>query len=399
MATAYYIKAYYTKPNQQQEIRRFTLDISPENNVYNELQTKVASYLPNDQLKDIVLQYTDEENEHITFSSDDELRSAIALNKDTKTLKVYVTIDQTIPQQQQQQDSTTNKECHVGVQCDGCNGSVIGFRYKCFVCPDYDLCEKCSSAGIHSEHNMIRITKPGSFHHPYGHHHHHHHRHMPPPPPPPPLPFIPTQDYLEKIQAQIPQWLPNHPNTAHFRAHMQQHFDSVKANTQTHMQNSKQYLESVGQYLQQALSPFGIDCDYHVDEAKSTTTTNQHEEPVSTTTNQHEEPVSTTTDQQQEEQLSTTNTIFTTDSDVTSNSSVLTQINNNEEQTASSIIPPVENSTKIRTPLEQAIDECMERMKAMGFIDANGALCELIRSKQGDINLVLDAINPRHYQT
>jgi len=56
-----------------------------------------------------------------------------------------------------------------------------------------------------------------------------------------------------------------------------------------------------------------------------------------------------------------------------------------------------EESTKITNPLEKSVDDCMERMKAMGFMDANGALRELIRSKQGDINAVLDAINPRYH--
>jgi hypothetical protein len=258
MASTYYIKAYFTKQDQQQpEIRRFAIDISPENDVYNELRTKIASVPSDNQLKDFTLQYSDEENERITFSSNDELRSAIALNKDTNTLKVFVTFHQSIPQRQQE-DTATNKECHAGVECDGCKGPVIGFRYKCFVCPNYDLCEKCSAAGVHSEHNMIKITKPGNFHHP--HHHHFHgrrHRHTPP--------FVPNREFIEQIQAQIPQWLPNRENTAHFRAHVQQHLDSLKANTQTHMQNSKQYLESVGQYLQQALSPFGIVCYYRVD--------------------------------------------------------------------------------------------------------------------------------------
>jgi hypothetical protein len=40
----------------------------------------------------------------------------------------------------------------------------------------------------------------------------------------------------------------------------------------------------------------------------------------------------------------------------------------------------------------------MERMTAMGFTDSHGALRELIRSKQGDINAVLDAINPRNHK-
>jgi sequestosome 1 len=365
-----------------------------------ELQTKIASFQFDNQLKNFTLQYNDEENERITFSSNDELRAAIALNKDGNALKVFVTFNQSIPQQQQQtqQDNTTNKERHVGVTCDGCSGPVIGFRYKCFVCPNYDLCEKCSSAGIHSEHNMIKITKAGDFQHPHGPHHHPHgphhhphgrrHRHTPPPPP-----FIPSQAFLEQIQAQIPQWLPNRENTEHFRTHMQQHLDSIKANTQSHMQNSKQYLESVGQYLQQALSPFGIDCDYRVDEQQPTTTSTAEQQ-------QQEEQVPSTTEQQHEEQVSSNEPVPTPELSAVPKYPDLTQEDNtNHEQTACASAPLVNDaSTKITNPLEKSVDDCMERMKAMGFTDTNGALRELIRSKQGDINAVLDAINPRHYQ-
>ncbi|CAF1355419.1 unnamed protein product [Adineta steineri] len=388
MATTYYIKVYYTKQNQQQpEIRRFVIDISPENDIYQELSTKIASFQSDNQLKDFTLQYIDEENERITFSSNDEFRSAIAFNKDANTLKVFVTINQTVPQQQ---ENTTNQECHAGVTCDGCNGPITGFRYKCFVCPNYDLCEKCSSAGIHSEHNMIKITKPGSFPHTIGPQQNSFHgrrqRRTPP--------FVPNGQFIEQIQAQIPQWLPNQQNTALFRAHMQHHLDSIKANTQTHMQNSKQYLESVGQYLQKTLSPFGIDCEYHVDE--QTTSTNQQEEQVPTE-NQQEEHVPT---ENQDEQVPVVETDSTHEPDaVPKYTNLTTIINNNEEQTASASVPIVEESTKITNPLEKAIDECLEKMKAMGFTDSNGALRELVRSKQGEINAVLDAINPRHYQS
>jgi len=37
-------------------------------------------------------------------------------------------------------------------------------------------------------------------------------------------------------------------------------------------------------------------------------------------------------------------------------------------------------------------------MTAMGFVDSNGVLTELIKSKKGDLNQVLDALNPRNYQ-
>ena len=376
MSSMYYIKAYYNKANQAQpEIRRFAINIAQENDAFTELQTKIASFLPNCQLQDIVLQYNDEENERITFSSDEEFRSAIISNTDQNTLKIFVTINQPSPQQQQP-PNVQNKECHNGVTCDGCNGPVCGVRYKCFVCPDYDLCEQCSAAGLHSEHNMIKITNPnGHFPHPtgpFGYHPHargfpyRHHRH----------PNIrPTHDFLQQVQSQIPQWLPNRENTAHIRTHIQQHLDSLKANMQTPVQNSKQYLENVGKYLQQTLSPFGIDCEYHVDEKPAA-------DPTTTTTTVEQNSAESSTTTTTEEQSSTEPSAVPKPSDLP------------QEQTT----PPAETmSPTIPNPLEKAVDDCMERMTSMGFMDINGGLRELIRSKQGDINAVLDAINPRQY--
>lgn len=49
---------------------------------------------------------------------------------------------------------------HPGIICDGCEGKVIGRRYKCTECPDYDLCQSCESKGIHSEHNFMMYDTP-----------------------------------------------------------------------------------------------------------------------------------------------------------------------------------------------------------------------------------------------
>lgn len=47
---------------------------------------------------------------------------------------------------------------HIGVTCDGCNKNpIIGKRYKCLVCPDFDFCEECESANEHM-HPMIRVA-------------------------------------------------------------------------------------------------------------------------------------------------------------------------------------------------------------------------------------------------
>ena len=50
---------------------------------------------------------------------------------------------------------------HEGVKCDGCGLSpVIGFRYKCSVCEDFDYCEMCEERLEH-EHAFLKIVKPG----------------------------------------------------------------------------------------------------------------------------------------------------------------------------------------------------------------------------------------------
>lgn len=49
---------------------------------------------------------------------------------------------------------------HPGVTCDGCEGPVVGTRFKCSVCPDYDLCSTCQAQGKHTEHPLLPIWLP-----------------------------------------------------------------------------------------------------------------------------------------------------------------------------------------------------------------------------------------------
>jgi len=49
---------------------------------------------------------------------------------------------------------------HPGVQCDGCDSEIRGYRYKCIECPDFDLCFTCEMKKMHGDHMMIRIVKP-----------------------------------------------------------------------------------------------------------------------------------------------------------------------------------------------------------------------------------------------
>lgn len=44
--------------------------------------------------------------------------------------------------------------------CDACLGDIIGHRYKCLECPDFDLCEDCEKNSVHYEHAMVRLVCP-----------------------------------------------------------------------------------------------------------------------------------------------------------------------------------------------------------------------------------------------
>lgn len=49
---------------------------------------------------------------------------------------------------------------HPNVTCDGCEGPVVGTRFKCSVCPNYDLCSSCQAQGKHTEHVLLPIWHP-----------------------------------------------------------------------------------------------------------------------------------------------------------------------------------------------------------------------------------------------
>jgi len=58
--------------------------------------------------------------------------------------------------------SSKGDEVHPGVVCDGCGSGISGIRYKCSVCPDYDLCQTCEAkGGVHeATHPFLKIAKP-----------------------------------------------------------------------------------------------------------------------------------------------------------------------------------------------------------------------------------------------
>jgi hypothetical protein len=51
---------------------------------------------------------------------------------------------------------------HKSTLCDRCGISpIIGTRYSCLICQNFDLCEYCENADTHpKEHPMIKLKEP-----------------------------------------------------------------------------------------------------------------------------------------------------------------------------------------------------------------------------------------------
>ncbi|XP_013097325.2 protein ref(2)P [Stomoxys calcitrans] len=56
------------------------------------------------------------------------------------------------------EDLNNPRSIHLNVNCDSClMAPIVGFRYKCIQCPNYDLCQHCEAKHVHADHMMVRM--------------------------------------------------------------------------------------------------------------------------------------------------------------------------------------------------------------------------------------------------
>ncbi|NXT16886.1 SQSTM protein, partial [Prunella fulvescens] len=157
------VKAYLLgKEETAREIRRFTL---PPPARYRAIYDRVAELFqgllragPPPAFR---MHYKDEDGDLIAFSTDEELELAMPYVRDG-VFRVYIKEKKECKREHRSQCSQEppRNMVHPNVICDGCEGPVVGTRFKCSVCPDYDLCSTCEGKGIHKEHSMVMFQSP-----------------------------------------------------------------------------------------------------------------------------------------------------------------------------------------------------------------------------------------------
>merc|ERR1711963_1234696 len=151
-----------TGEEQEEEVRRFVIDKGASTS-YDYLVGELEVVFPQIKTSTFSIHWTDEDGDNVTITSDEEL--IIALTEMSGPLyKLRVNIKKTKPvvTEQESEASGSSSAVHYGVTCDGCECKpIIGNRYKCVVCDDFDLCETCHAAGKHPGHYMMKITEPG----------------------------------------------------------------------------------------------------------------------------------------------------------------------------------------------------------------------------------------------
>ena len=426
------------------EIRRFNLATEGSKGIYDQLVDKIAQsfgdLLPSREA--IRTYWQDDENELVGFSSDTELQyaidlqTAIRLSKPydrhpsqsvgpSSLFKVYVARKKTC---EAGKDSGEKEPLHFGVVCDACNGSIVGIRYKCAICPDYDLCSGCKSKGAHrdTEHAFNAIEKPNFWK---------------------PLQYRRNGGgrcpYRSQCRSQQQQPSADSAASAGFQNPLGNLFAPFMSGANIPIVNDPEQLKNIGESLKKFLDPFGIDVDYYVDsfnraarsnenkpaekkEAEAATENKEQEKKAAEEAPKQPEPAQMEVEKDEAPAAATATASTTQDADLiklsgsspfAAASEALSNflVKQSESQTVQPNAPveepaviPKYPQAKENQPMESIeesfnlidiekelkIIKAIEQLKSMGYADDGGWLTRLATAKDGNINAVLDAISP-----
>ncbi|KAM7162833.1 sequestosome-1 isoform 1-T1 [Macrochelys suwanniensis] len=262
------VKAFLLgKEEVVREIRRFALEPPAR---FPDVRDKVCEIFPGLLRAGAApgtfqMHYKDEDGDMIAFSGDEELKMALPYVKDG-IFRIYIKGIFFLEKRECRREHRPqcNQEhppnvVHPNVICDGCEGPVVGARFKCTICPDYDLCSTCEGKGIHKEHNMIMFQSPLLN----------------------PFEWFPRGRWLRKMRHRVPPfaWIHGwgHPGPATSCGNPEQDSGQAQASAAPQNPDPEQeafnsqpqdhvtFLKNVGESVAAMLSPLGIEVDIDVE--------------------------------------------------------------------------------------------------------------------------------------
>lgn len=360
------IKCYFLSDNgkpslksieKAKEIRRFNLEWNQTESPLLKLVDKILTHFKGDfkAQDEFKMFWLDDENEFVSFSTDYELIDALNIQAGIHAsaglyvpnlFKVYLTRLSNASTLGSSDDQTSS-HVHYGVVCDGCDGHVVGTRYKCTVCADYDLCSKCVDKGIHKEttHKMHKIDLPGFFR--------------------------------------------RCPRNRFFSGGAKR-YDNLRQQF-----TNNEELKRLGEFFKALVDPFGIDLDYYI----STKPNDEQKEKKSDNTDEQKSDIKETTEKKEENNSS--NMVSSNLMSFDEKKPEETHASAPQLPTQTSLPQPsypnnednlVDRFNMVDLDKEVKILRSVEQMKAMGYTDEGGWLTRLVVSKDGNINQILDSL-------
>ncbi|XP_057706441.1 sequestosome-1 [Corythoichthys intestinalis] len=343
------VKAYLMgKEESVREIRRFVLEQDALGS-FEQLSAKTCllfSGLKTRPTTTFNLYYKDCEGDLVAFSSDDELKMGVACIKDD-VFRVYV-------KEKKEQRCDLPAEAfaaphvhthafagvHPNVTCDGCEGPVAGVRYKCAVCPDYDLCGACRAKGIHPEHTLLPIWHPLQM-------------------------AFPRGKLLKKMR----------------QCGKNQKCGGSPGRRNVDPDAGLSFLKNVGEGVAAMLSPLGIDVDIDVE---------HRGQAVKVTDGQREaaegDQAEASATKEDEEWT------HVSGKEVDPSSGELQSLQRGAEGDAAAATPQAALYPQLPAEADPRLVESLTHMLSMGFTDEGGWLSRLLQAKDFDIGAALDAI-------
>ncbi|XP_057631530.1 sequestosome-1 isoform X2 [Chionomys nivalis] len=389
------VKAYLLgKEEAAREIRRFSFCVSPEPEAEAEaaagpgpcerLLSRVATLFPALRPGGFQAHYRDEDGDLVAFSSDEELTMAMSYVKDG-IFRIYIKEKKECRRDHRPpcaQEASRNM-VHPNVICDGCNGPVVGTRYKCSVCPDYDLCSSCEGKGLHREHSKLIFPNPFG-HLPDGFHHH--------------------GRWLRKLKhghfgwpvwemGPPGNWSPRPPRAGDARP-----CPTAESASGPAEDPSVNFLKNVGESVAAALSPLGIEVDIDVEHGgKRSRLMTTSPESSSTEDKCSTQPSSCSSEVSKPDEAGEGPSQSLTEQ---MRKIALESVGQPEEQMESDNCSGGDEdwthlSSKEVDPSTEAdprLIESLSQMLSMGFSDEGGWLTRLLQTKNYDIGAALDTI-------